>query len=67
MDLRTWKLELRFDKKEAPTDEFLDQFKMCKKLKYLYFHFIGSAPVDYCLFADKFDGMQLVSVFFRVR
>ena len=53
-------LKLRFYETEAPTEEFLEQFKMCKKLKYLYFEFIGNIPVDYRSYRDKFDRIQIV-------
>ena len=53
-------LKLRFYETEAPTEEFLEQFKMCKKLKYLYFEFIGNIPADYRSYRDKFDRIQIV-------
>ena len=53
-------LKLRFYETEAPTEEFLEQFKMCKKLKYLYFEFMGNFSADYRSYRDKFDRMQIV-------
>jgi hypothetical protein len=55
-------LELRFFR-EVPRPQFLDSLKMCKRLKYLVFHFMGEEP-DYSMFVGKFDGMGLVGLHF---